>query len=167
MIQVGPYLYQINISDGGVPKLPVSQALVTFEGVAGDRQRNTDIHGGKERAVCLYSLEIIHALLAEGHSIMPGSSGENFTIAHLDWAMVKPGDRLAVGPTLRLEIVSYTAPCRWNARWFSDGDFNRMSQRRHPGWSRLYARVLTEGVVHAGDAVTVERREAPSGEGER
>lgn len=149
------FLYQINVSDGGVPKLPVPEAMITVQGVKGDRQRSPKIHGGPNRAVCLYSLEVIRALQAEGHTIAPGSAGENLTLAGLDWSRLKPGDRIRVGPA-RLEITSYTAPCEHNARWFRDGDFSRISQKKHPGWSRLYARVLEEGVVRPGDPVIVE-----------
>jgi MOSC domain-containing protein YiiM len=151
-----PHLHQISVSDGGVPKLPVAEARITVTGVSGDRQRNRDIHGGVDRAVCLFSLEVIEALRAEGHTITPGSSGENLTIAGLDWAHLKPGDRLRIGDSVRLELVSYTSPCKYNAQWFVDGNFSRISQKLHPGWSRTYARVLTEGVVRSGDAVIVE-----------
>ena len=41
-----PYLYQINISDGGVPKRPVLEAVITKAGVEGDRQQNLQVHGG-------------------------------------------------------------------------------------------------------------------------
>jgi MOSC domain-containing protein YiiM len=153
-----PHLHQISVSDGGVPKLPVPEARITVNGVAGDRQRNLEAHGGPDRAVCLFSLEVIEALQAEGHSIKPGSSGENLTIAGLDWAGLKPGDRLRIGDAVRLEIVKYTEPCRFNAQWFLEGNFNRINQKKHPGWSRLYARVLAEGVVRPGDAVTIEER---------
>lgn len=144
------------MSDGGVPKLPVPEARVTVEGVAGDRQRNREVHGGVDRAVCLFSLEVIESLQAEGHSIKPGSSGENLTIAGLKWAALKPGDRLRIGDTVLLEIVSHTSPCKYNAQWFVNGDFSRISQKVYPGWSRLYARVLAEGVVRPGDSVAVE-----------
>jgi MOSC domain-containing protein YiiM len=153
-----PYLHQISVSDGGVPKLPVPEARITVTGVAGDRQRNLEVHGGVNRAICLFSLEVIEALQAEGHSVKPGSSGENLTIAGLEWAELKPGDRLRIGDAVRLEIVKYTEPCRFNAQWFRDGDFNRINQKKHLGWSRLYARVLAEGAVRPGDAVTVEAR---------
>ena len=152
----GPYLHQISISDGGVPKLPVAEARLTVNGVAGDRQRNLQAHGGVDRAICLFSLEVIDALQAEGHSIRPGSSGENLTIAGLDWPKLLPGDRLRIGDTVLLELMSYTAPCKYNAQWFANGDFSRISQKLHPGWSRLYARVLAEGVVRPGDRVMVE-----------
>lgn len=156
MDRAHPYLHQISVSDGGVPKLPVLEARITVDGVVGDRQRNREVHGGVEQAVCLFSLEVIEALQAEGHSIKPGSSGENLTIAGLAWARLKPGDRLRLGDAVLLEIASYTAPCKHNAQWFQGGDFSRISQKLHPGWSRMYARVLAEGVVRPGDKVVVE-----------
>lgn len=161
----GPYLYQISVSDGGVPKLPVAEAMVTFEGLVGDRQRNRKHHGGRDRAVCLFSREMIAALEAEGHPIVPGATGENLTLAGLDWATVRPGAILAVGPAVRLEIMSYTDPCRWNAQWFVSDDFMRISQDRHPGWSRVYARVLTEGLLRAGDPVRLEGQTGMAAEG--
>ncbi|HJU05546.1 MAG TPA: MOSC domain-containing protein, partial [Nitrospiraceae bacterium] len=149
------HLYQINVSDGGVPKLSVGQARITHHGLDGDRQRNRVVHGGVHRAVCLFSFEVIEALRAEGHGIAPGSSGENLTVAGIDWSHLRPGVHLSVGE-VRLEITSYTAPCMHNARWFKDGAFSRISQKTYPGWSRLYARVLSEGVVRTGDMVTIE-----------
>jgi MOSC domain-containing protein YiiM len=149
------HVHQINVSDGGVPKLPVLEAKVTEQGIAGDRQRNLKVHGGPDRAVCLYSLELIERLQDEGHSIDVGSSGENLTLAGLDWEKLGPGIQLTIGPEIRVEIVSYCAPCEWNARWFRDGEFSRISQKKNPGWSRLYARVLQGGVVRPGDEVVL------------
>ena len=156
MAITNPHVHQINVSDGGVPKLPVPEAYITVQGVAGDRQRSVQHHGGVDRAVCLYALEVIEALRDEGHAVAPGSCGENLTLAGLDWARLKPGNCLHIGPDVRLEVTSYTDPCKHNARWFVDGDFMRISQKKHHGWSRLYARVLAEGVVRPGDTVTVE-----------
>jgi len=150
-----PRVYQISVSNGGVPKLPVSEARVTMLGIEGDRQRNPDIHGGRERAVCLFSFEVIEALQAEGHPIAPGSTGDNVTLAGLDWFSLKLGDRISIGP-VQLELMSYTAPCVHNGRWFLNGDFSRISQKKHAGWSRLYARVLIEGLIRTGDLVTSE-----------
>jgi MOSC domain-containing protein YiiM len=150
-----PHVHQISVSDGGVPKRPVSEARITRLGVEGDRQRNPGIHGGPDRAVCLFSLEVIKALQAEGHSIAPGSTGENLTLAGLDWFMVKPGDLIRVG-SVRMELMSYTAPCVHNGRWFLHENFSRISQKKWPGWSRLYARVLSEGIIRAGDPVVQE-----------
>ena len=149
-------VHQINVSNGGVPKWAVPEARITVQGVEGDRHNNNLLHGGPERAVCVFSLEVIEALQAEGHPIAPGSSGENLTLAGVDWPRLKPGDRLRVGQTVRLEIMSYTAPCDKNADWFKDQDFSRISQKKHPGWSRVYAKVLAEGNVRPGDPVVKE-----------
>ena len=150
-----PYLYQINISDGGVPKRPVLEAFITKAGVEGDRQQNLKVHGGPDRAVCLYSQDLIDRLQDEGHSIEAGSSGENLTVAGLEWEKLKLGERLQVGPEVQIEIMSYTTPCDKNAQWFRDRDYKRVSQKMNPGWSRLYAKVLREGVVRPGDAVEI------------
>ncbi len=148
-----PHVHQISVSDGGVPKRPVFEAVVTKHGLEGDRQRNLKVHGGPDRALCLYSWELIERLQDEGHSIDAGSSGENLTLAGLDWETVTPGTTLSVGPEVRLEIVSYCAPCELNGQWFRDGEFSRISQKKNPGWSRVYARVLAEGIVRPGDEV--------------
>ncbi|HSE92450.1 MAG TPA: MOSC domain-containing protein, partial [Methylomirabilota bacterium] len=74
-------IVQVSVSPGGVPKRPVEAALVTALGVEGDAHRDTEHHGGPERAVCLYALEAIEALQHEGHPIVPGALGENLTVA--------------------------------------------------------------------------------------
>ncbi len=152
----GAYLYQINVSNGGVPKRRIDKAYVSVDGVAGDKQGNRTVHGGIDRALCLYSLEQLNELRNEGHTIGPGSSGENFTISGFDWACLQLGDRLRIGESLHIEITSYAEPCRHNARWFQNRDYKRISQKIHPGWSRLYAKVLTEGPVQSGNSVFVE-----------
>jgi MOSC domain-containing protein YiiM len=151
-----PHVHHINVSNGGVPKLPVWEAKVSEQGLGGDRQRNLKFHGGPDRAVCLYSLELIEQLQEEGHPIDAGSSGENLTLCGLDWGLVKPGVRLTIGPEIQIQVTGYTTPCNHNGRWFRDEDFSRISQKFNPGWSRVYAKVLCGGVVRPGDAVHVE-----------
>lgn len=151
-------VHRINVSRGGVPKRSIGQARIDAAGVAGDRQATPKVHGGPDRAVCLFALERIEALQAEGHNIEAGSSGENLTLAGIRWDGLAPGDRLRIGAGVVLEVTSYTAPCEQNARWFKDGNFLRISHKRHPGWSRLYARVVHPGEVQTGDQVIVERR---------
>ena len=60
---------QVSISAGGVPKTAVAQARVTRLGLEGDRHRDTEHHGGPERAVCLYALEAIEALHQRSHEL--------------------------------------------------------------------------------------------------
>ncbi len=154
---------QVSVSAGGVPKLPVEHARVTRSGLAGDQQHDLRHHGGPDRAVCLWSAEVISALRREGHGVHPGSAGENLTIEAIAWDLVGPGVRLAIGDELVVEIVSFTPPCSKIAASFADGDIKRVDQNRHPGASRVYARVEAEGVVRRGD--TVQMLGCPSGTG--
>src|SRR5918997_6838712 len=147
-------IVSLNRSDGGVPKLPAEEAWAGTGGLEGDRQRNRRFHGGPQRALCLYSAERIGALRAEGHPIAPGTTGENVTVSGLDWEQVVPGKRLRVGGAL-VEVTSFTAPCQNIAGSFLRGEFKRISQKVHPGWSRVYARVLEEGLLRVGDRVEV------------
>jgi MOSC domain-containing protein YiiM len=144
----------INVSLGGVPKTPVEAAEIRPGGVDGDRQRHLEFHGGPDRALSLFSLDRIDALRAEGHPIGPGTTGENVTLAGLDWEEVVPGARLRLGPVL-IEVTAYASPCKTIRRSFAGGQMTRISQRINPGWSRVYARVLVEGPLRVGDPAEI------------
>lgn len=146
---------QVNISAGGVPKLPVAVAEVTPGGITGDAQNDRKNHGGPERALCIFAIERIEGLAAEGHPIVPGSLGENITTRGIEWEAVLPGSRFELGDGVLCEVTRYTSPCYKITAAFHDGDFNRINQLTHPGWSRVYARVLRGGTVRPGDAVTL------------
>ena len=146
-------LASINISGGGVPKRRVTGAKVSRLGLVGDDQDDKVHHGGPERAVCLYALERLRSLQDEGHPIQPGSVGENLTVEGIHWESVMPGVRIRVGESVVLEVTSFTTPCKTIRRAFLDGRFVRISQKLHPGWSRVYARVIAEGDVNLGDRV--------------
>ena len=103
--------------------------------------------------MCLYASEAIARLRDEGHDIVPGAVGENVTVEGLDWAAIVPGCHVLLGETVLLQITRYTSPCANISRSFKEGYFARVSQKRHPGWSRVYARVLTQGSINNGDPV--------------
>lgn len=149
-------LVSINSSAGGVPKRPVLFSFVNALGLEDDRHVEAG-HGGPERAICLYSLELIQALRAEGHPIDIGTTGENFTVEGLDWSLMEPGATLAVGSEVRLQITSFTTPCKTIAGSFVDRRFTRISQKTHPGSSRVYARVLREGRAESGNSIIIEQ----------
>jgi MOSC domain-containing protein YiiM len=146
-------IVQLSVSPGGVPKRAVAQARVSRLGLEGDAHRDLEHHGGPERALCLFPLEAITALAAEGHAIVPGALGENVTTEGLDWSLVVPGAHLLLGDRVLLQVTRYTSPCHNIAPVFRGRDFSRVSQKRHPGWSRVYARVVAEGALRGGDPV--------------
>lgn len=146
-------LASINVSSGGVPKRRITGAHVSRLGLVNDAQNDTQHHGGPERAVCVYSLERIRALQTEGHPIDVGTVGENVTVEGIDWDRVVPGARLRLGQEVILEVASFTTPCKKIRESFIDEQFVRISHKLHPGWSRVYTRVLSEGEIRSGDSV--------------
>lgn len=139
-------LHQINLSRGGA-KLPIDSAQVTHLGLQGDTQNNKEHHGGPDRAICIFSLEVIKQLQSQGHPITPGSTGENLTLFDIDWSKVTPGTRLIFESGVTLQITSYTAPCKTIAASFIKGESKRISHKLHPLESRVYAKVLSDGCL--------------------
>ena len=149
-------LAQVNVSDGGMPKLPVLMARVTRDGLEGDWQRNRKYHGGPDRAVCIYSEELYDELRDAGVAMAPGSVGENFTTRGLDLRKLAKGDRLRVGGEggCVIEITNVRVPCRQLGKW--DPELPELIVGRS-GW---VARVVVEGGVKAGDVIELMQTEA-------
>jgi len=153
-------LVSINVSPGGVPKLPIPTGRMGLRGVEGDRHSKPEpIHGTPEQAACLLAFEAMERIRADGHDAFPGAYGENFTIAGLDWATLRAGDQIRIGAAgPLLELTDYATPCETQKRWFRGGRTGRISARRYPQDVRWYASVLEEGPVAAGDPVEVVGR---------
>jgi MOSC domain-containing protein YiiM len=126
-------------------------------GLQGDEQADRESHGGPEMAVLMYAdshyagWRRLDGLAEMG----PGGFGENLTVAGFDETKVCIGDVLEVGGT-RLQISSPRGPCadisrRWDREWL----LKEVVERRHTGW---YLRVLTPGMVTAGDPVRLLER---------
>ena len=145
----------VNVNGGGVPKLPVEEQWVGPMGLVDDRHTEPEPgHGGVDQAVCLYSVEAIARVAADGHTAFPGSYGENLTLEGIEMESLAPGDRLTIGDGgLIIEMTWNAAPCKTQAHWFIDGRFARISHKTHPNDARWYARVIVEGPARAGDGV--------------
>ena len=147
---------QISVNPkGGVPKYRVSVARILSAQVEGDKQANRKFHGGPERAVCLFSYEVIRDLQEEGHPIDCGTTGENLTVCGIDWSTLHRGMHMQIGSEVLLKLTRETTPCFKIAASFTDGEFNRIHHKMRPGESRWYARVLREGTVHEDDEVFI------------
>jgi hypothetical protein len=111
--------------------------------------------------VCLFDAARVDALREAGHPITPGAVGENLLVSGLPWnEAARPGQRLLVcrpgskpGRGVLLEISEVTAPCGSTKGPFLRGDNSLMDERKHPGCSRWYARVLRPGWLAPGDEV--------------
>jgi MOSC domain-containing protein YiiM len=144
----------INISPGGVPKLPVGDAWIGTRGLAGDGHNEPEpSHGGPEQAVCLYSVESIARVAADGHTAFPGAFGENLTLEGIELLSLASGDRLAIGEAVVIQLTKRSEPCQTIAHWFLDGRIARIGSPQYPQDARWYARVLREGQVRTGDRV--------------
>jgi len=148
-------VHQVNISRGGVPKLPVDRAYVRRLGIDGDGHNEPEpVHGGPLQAVCIYSVEAIERVAGDGHIAFPGAYGENLTLQGIEMDTLRPGDLLRIGEDgLVLEITKPDGPCQTIAHYFTDRRISRISPMTNPRDARWYASVLEEGPVRPGDAV--------------
>ncbi len=149
----GGRILQVNVSPGGVPKLPVERAWVDRYGLDGDGHSEPTVHGGPHRAVALFAIEAIRRVAAEGHPIAPGSCGENLTTEGVEWSTLPVGTRFRVGERLVLELSAPDNPCSTIRGSFSDERFARISILTNPADSRMYARVVEAGEVRPGDPI--------------
>jgi MOSC domain-containing protein YiiM/GNAT superfamily N-acetyltransferase len=147
---------QVNLSPGGVPKLPVAEARVGRDGLVGDAHHHDTVHGGPHRAVALLAIEAIERVRADGHpGVGPGSVGENLTTAGIELSLLDVGTRLAIGDEVVLEISGPANPCDVIKGAFAGGKSGRISILLHPTDSRMYARVLAEGAVRPDDPIRI------------
>lgn len=137
----------------GIWKSPVA-GRVALRGVnfAGDDQADRTVHGGPNKAVYAYAAEDYAWWSSQGVDTVPGLFGENLTTEGVDLAGAVVGQRWHVGTTV-LEIAQPRLPCYKLGIRMGDGGFLRRFQHAlRPG---AYLRIVEEGDIGAGDAVTV------------
>ncbi|MGX7828745.1 MOSC domain-containing protein [Actinokineospora sp. 24-640] len=125
-------------------------------GFAGDAICDVDHHGGPDQAVYAYAREDLDRWESElGRELPGGVFGENLTTAGVDVTGALIGERWRVGGAL-LEVSCPRNPCRAFALWMRREQWQRVFiQRARPG---AYLRVITPGLIAAGDAVEVVHR---------
>lgn len=159
MILAQPTLLSINRSNGGIPKLPVTRAVVTLSGITGDAHDH-EKHNRPEQAVCLYDIERMKDLFREGFPLVPGAIGENFTVSKLNAQFLSPGTRLLFDGGVELEITKVRKPCY--VLDAIDPQLKVSIQDR----CGVYARVITPGEVTVGASIyclpPIQRYDAPT-----
>jgi MOSC domain-containing protein YiiM len=142
----------------GFVKEPVHGSVrVGRTNLDGDGQADLRVHGGVDKAILAYSAE--HYPLWRDELVtsnLPyGAFGENFTVAGLDERTVCIGDVWQIGD-VRVEVSQPRQPCWKLARRWRRPDLpERVIENGRSGW---YFRVLTEGQVTAGQALTLLER---------
>ena len=152
----------------GIHKQPVDGPVTVKKlGLAGDEQADLTVHGGLDKAVYAYPFEHYAfwqaqqlAALKRAQALPPGSMGENLTLQGLLEQDVWVGDRLAIGSAL-FEVSEPRSPCyKFAAKMGFNQAVKLMVQS---GASGFYLRVLQEGTITAGDAISLSagpRRES-------
>jgi MOSC domain-containing protein YiiM len=143
----------------GIRKRPVEgPVFIGSDTVAGDTISDKKHHGGVDQVVYAYSMDDYEWWSAQlGRKLLPGTFGDNLTVAGLPSDM-NVGDRLLIGDVL-LEATAPRIPCGTLAAQMQDSGFGMTFRNaERPG---IYFRVLNEGQVSAGDAVTYIENPAP------
>jgi len=142
----------------GVWKTPVEgPVMVRRLNVDGDGQGDLAGHGGEQRAVMVYQTESYDYWrdYLGRDDLVPGNFGENFTVTGLDDQDVCIGDRYRIGEA-EFEVSQPRVTCfRVGMRLGVPEMPNLLVSQHRPGF---YFRVITEGVVRAGDEIVRTRR---------
>ena len=153
---------QINMSRGGIPKLPVAEAVATPLGFDGDLHNNPTIHGGPQKALLWITSEGIEELTAAGFPLYAGALGENVTTRGIDRRGWRSGQRWRIGEVV-IELTRMRTPCKTIAVYGTgiaeavyDADV-KAGDAASPRWglSGFYAAVVQPGTIRAGDAVAL------------
>ena len=142
----------------GVWKTPVEgPVMVRRLNIDGDGQGDLAGHGGEQRAVMVYqteSYEYWQDYLGRD-DLQPGEFGENFTVSGLSDRDVCIGDRYRIGEA-EFEVTQPRVTCfRVGMRLGVPEMPNLLVSQHRPGF---YFRVITEGLVRAGEDIVLTRR---------
>jgi MOSC domain-containing protein YiiM len=139
-------------------KLPVTGRIpIHGNNLAGDRQSDLSVHGGRSKAIYAYPHE--HYAFWRKQlphiDLQPGHFGENLTIEGLLETHVHVGDRLKIG-SAELVVTQPRLPCfKLGIRFDRSDMVKRFLESRRSGF---YMAVAAEGDVAAGDTITVLER---------
>ena len=154
-----PIVLSINISRGGIPKIPVPSIRLTVTGLEGDGHNHAK-HCNPIQAVCLQDIEKLEELSRKGYPLKPGSAGENLTVKDLHVNTLPLGTILKFPGGVILEISKIRKPC-----YVMDA-IDPQLKSDALGQHGMYARVLQEGIIKIEDsiyAIQPDSITAPSG----
>jgi MOSC domain-containing protein YiiM len=123
-------------------------------GLAGDKQADTDHHGGPDQALYAYAREDLDWWTEQtSREFSNGEFGENLTTAGLEVSGAFIGEVWQLGDEVVVQVTAPRIPCQVFKTWTGERQWvKRFAAARRPG---AYLRVLAEGEVGAGDQVVV------------
>ncbi len=138
-----------------IDKRPVNGPVkVTKLNLTGDKQADLTVHGGEYKAVYVYPSENYPFWKSKipDNDLPWGSFGENLTTEGLPEDSTRIGDHLIIG-SAEFEVTQPRMPCYKFAMKFGTNDVAKwMLESQRTGF---YLRVIREGIIEAGDTVTV------------
>lgn len=138
----------------------IGSVRVGPEGIEGDQVADKVHHGGPDKAILCYS-GTHYPLWANEHPELDfagGGFGENLTLSPATESDVCIGDRLVCGD-VELEISQPRQPCwKISRRWQTKTMTKEVGQTGRTGW---YVRVISGGIISAGDGFEVTSRPHP------
>jgi MOSC domain-containing protein YiiM len=144
----------------GIYKQPVAgRVRLGRLGLAGDGQADLTVHGGEHQAVYSYPIEhYTHWQRVLQSAALPfGTFGENFTISGGLEETVCVGDIWQIGDA-QIQVTLPRLPCFKFGHKVGKPDI--LKEFLHSGHSGFYHRVLTEGLVGAGDEIKLVQRDS-------
>jgi MOSC domain-containing protein YiiM len=142
----------------GIFKEPCSHPVwLGYQGIEGDGVADTRVHGGADKAVCVYPGEHYPAWRGElsSSNLAYGAFGENFTVSRLLEDQVCVGDVYSLGEA-RVQVSQPREPCWKPSRRWKVQDL--AARILHTGRTGFYFRVLRHGCVEAGQDFKLEER---------
>lgn len=137
----------------GIYKTPVPQRVrVDESGLDGDGQADLEAHGGRDKAVYLYTLENYRFWQNEYKLPDPpyGRFGENLTVEGMPDDEICIGDRFRIGDA-EVEVTQPRIPCFKLAMRMQQPDFAKRFLAS--GRVGFYVRVLNPADIGAGDPI--------------
>jgi MOSC domain-containing protein YiiM len=150
------------VPSGFVKTARLDAVAVTWLGLEGDEQADLAVHGGPEKAVYAYAANRFPQWASEFPQLAPrftgGAMGENLTVCGIDESDICVGDIHQAGSAL-LQVCQPRQPC-FKFALRHDNKYLPKAMVRN-GFSGWYYRVLREGQLKAGDALTLHDRPNP------
>lgn len=144
------------VEETGIYKMPVNEPVeIKSLGIEQDVICDAKNHGGPDQALYVYGGADYKWWSKElGKELEPGTFGENLTISELESDAFNIGDYLHIG-AVTLQVTAPRIPCGTFATRMGDPKWvKKFKAAEKPG---LYCRVIKEGILQAGDPVSVDR----------